>query len=131
MTSVERYRQGGRTRPQAVIATAIALLASVCWLTVVLCMPAQGAVVSSTVAHGPNPSATAPTHHSGHQHKEGPVAVVASVLGIILVVVCVVGLGSLSVRRRTRDRPPGGGAAGGGPPGRQRGLFDEWFRTRR
>jgi hypothetical protein len=132
MTSVERYRHGGRTRLEAVIVTTVALLASVCCLTVVLCMPAQGAPASSAAAHGPNPNAAAPAHGSGHhQHKEGPVAVVASVVGIILVVVCIVGLGSLSVRRRTRDRPLGGGAAQGGPPGRERGLFDDWFRTRR
>jgi 4-amino-4-deoxy-L-arabinose transferase-like glycosyltransferase len=122
-------------RPRAVIATLIALLASVFWLTVMPCTPAQGAMNPTTVAHAPRTDASAPTHahDNGHdrQHKEGPVAVAASVIGIIVVVVCIVGLGSLSVRRRTRDRPPAGDQAQGGPPGRERGLFDEWFRTRR
>jgi hypothetical protein len=59
------------------------------------------------------------------------VAVVASVIGIVVIVAFIVGLGSISVRRRTRDRPSAGGPAQGGPPGRERGLFDEWFRTRR
>ena len=41
-----------------------------------------------------------------HGHKEGPLAVAFSVIGVIVIVVFIVGLGSLSVRRRTRDRPP-------------------------
>jgi hypothetical protein len=133
MTSAERPQQGGRVRLQAVIVATVALLASVCWLTVGLGMPAQAAVAPTATAHGTRADVAAPAHGSGHdrQHQEGPVAKVASVLGIILVVVCIVGLGSLSVRRRTRDRPPAGGGAHGGPPGRERGLFDEWFRTRR
>jgi hypothetical protein len=133
MALAERPQQGGRVRLQAVIVAAVALFASVCWLTVLPCMPAQGAVAPAATAHGPRTDSAAPAHGSGHDrpHKEGPVAVVASVVGIILVVVCIVGLGSLSVRRRTRDRPPVGGGAQGGPPGRERGLFDEWFRTRR
>ena len=53
---------------------------------------------------------------------------VASVIGVIAVVVFIVGLGSLSARRRTRDGPPPAGPDQGGPPGGERGLFDEWFR---
>jgi hypothetical protein len=73
-------------------------------------------------------SGAASAHDAGHSrgHKEGPVAVIVSVIGVIAVVVFVVGLGSLSVRRRTRDAPP----TRGGPPGSGRGLFDQWFRTR-
>jgi hypothetical protein len=41
-----------------------------------------------------------------HGHKQGGVAVVISVLGLAAIVVGVVLLGSLSARRRTRDKPP-------------------------
>ncbi len=57
-------------------------------------------------------------------------AVAASVIGIVIVVVCIVGLGSLSVRRRTRDRPPPDEGGQGGPPGRGLGPFDGWFKSR-
>jgi len=40
-----------------------------------------------------------------HGHKEGPLAVAFSVLGVIIVVVIIVGLGALSTRRRSRDGP--------------------------
>jgi hypothetical protein len=40
-----------------------------------------------------------------HGHKEGPLAVAFSVLGVIVVVAFIVGLGALSIRRRSRDGP--------------------------
>jgi hypothetical protein len=51
----------------------------------------SAAVVSQAVRHG---------------HKQGGVAVVISVLGLAALVVAVVLLGSLSARRRMRDKPP-------------------------
>ncbi len=43
-----------------------------------------------------------------HGRKEGWLAVVLSVVGVIIMVVLIVGLSSLSVRRRSRDRPLAG-----------------------
>jgi hypothetical protein len=133
-TSTDRPRQSGRVRRRVVVVTAAVLLAPLFWLAALPCAVAQGADVPTAAAHGSHVAAlSAVAHDSAHdpQHGEGPVAKVASVIGIILVVVCIVGLGSLSVRRRTRDRPPTGDAGQSGPGGRERGPFDEWFRTRR
>jgi hypothetical protein len=130
MISTERHRKGVLAHWHPVVVLLIAILAPLFWLTVISNSQAQGAVPSSAAAHA-DASAPPAAGNSGHDrpHKEGPVAVVASVIGIIVVVAFIVGLGSISVRRRTRDRPPTG-AAQGGPPERERGLFDEWFRPR-
>jgi hypothetical protein len=134
MISTERHRPGVLAHWRPVMVLLTALSAPLLWLTVISSAPAHGAVPSTTAAHPRRAAASAPpaARDSGHdrQHKEGPVAVVASVVGIMVVVAFIAGLGSISVRRRTRDRPPTGGAQCG-PPGRERGLFDEWFRTRR
>ena len=53
-----------------------------------------------------------------HDRKEGPLAVAFSVLGVVVVVVFVVGLGSLSARRRSRH----------GPHVARRGPTDRWRR---
>jgi len=76
-------------------------------------------------ASGTNASAvTHARHHgAGHVHKEGTVAVVVSVLGIIVVVACVVFLGSLSVRRRIRFSADTKDPGDRGPPKPRRGLF--------
>jgi hypothetical protein len=133
MMSAARRRHDGRRPLRAAITTAVALVAPLLWLTVVPCTAAQGAALPTTAVHSTTAGGAAPAHDSGHgpRQAEGPVAKAASVLGIIIIVVCIVGLGSLSVRRRTRDRPPNENPARGGPPGRERGLFDEWFRPRR
>lgn len=55
-----------------------------------------------------------------HGHKEGPLAVAFSVLGVAVVAVFIVGLSSLSIRRRTRDRP---GTRREDTPDHRRGLF--------
>jgi amino acid transporter len=134
MRSAERHRHAARLRPRAVFATVTALCAALLWLIAVPSTPAQGAMHVMVAAHAPGAEASgaATAHGSAHgrDHKEGPVAVVASVIGVIAVVVLIVGLGSLSVRRRTHDRPPPRGPDEGGPPGGGRGLFDQWFRTR-
>jgi 4-amino-4-deoxy-L-arabinose transferase-like glycosyltransferase len=134
MRSTEGHRQAGRLRRRAVRATVTALLASLIWLMAVPSTPAQGATQVILAAQAPHAEASgvASAHESGRSrdHKEGPVAVVASVVGVIAVLVFIVGLGSLSVRRRTRDRPPPRGPDQGGPRGSGRGLFDQWFRTR-
>jgi hypothetical protein len=132
MRSTERHGSAGRLRRRAVIVTITAFCASLLWLMAVPSLPAQGAMQVMTHAQDTEVSGAASAHGGGHRrdHKEGPVAVVASVIGVIAVVVFIVGLGSLSVRRRTRDRPPPRGPDQGGPPGSGRGLFDQWFRTR-
>jgi hypothetical protein len=134
MRSTERHRHAGPWRRRAVIASLTALFAALLWLMAVPTTPAQGAMHQTLAADPSHASASgaAPAHDSGHgrDHKEGTVAVVVSVIGVIAVVVFIVGLGSLSVRRRTRDRPPPRGPDRGGPPGSGRGLFDQWFRTR-
>jgi hypothetical protein len=134
MRSTERRHPPGRLRPCAVTAAGAALFASLCWLTALPSSPAQGVMHEVVATHAPRPEASGATsaHHSGHSHdhKEGPVAVVASVIGVIAVVVFIVGLGSLSVRRRTRNGPPTRGPDRGAPPGSRPGLFDQWFRSR-
>jgi type IV secretory pathway VirB2 component (pilin) len=137
MGAAERVRNGIRVRRHVVTLALLAFLAPLCWLTLVGSTPAQAqsSRLMTTGRHLRPAEASTPTTipDSGHasQGQEGPVAKVASVIGIIVVVTCIVGLGSISVRRRTRDRPSAGGAAQRGPPGRERGPFDEWFRPRR
>jgi hypothetical protein len=74
---------------------------------------ASGSVVQAAADHRTHASTTASltTGQKGvavHGRKEGWLAVVLSVLGVIVVVVFIVGLSSLSVRRRSRDGPPVG-----------------------
>jgi hypothetical protein len=88
-------------------------------------IPAHAATRHLTADHGhpTNTSSVVTTTHATdvvHGHKEGPFAVAISVIGVIVVVVLIVTLGSISVRRRTRDGPPGGRRE---PPDRRRGLF--------
>ena len=89
-------------------------------------------LAAATAASWVMAAGAASAHDAGHSrgHKEGPVAVIVSVIGVIAVVVFIVGLGSLSVRRRTRNGPPTRNPTQGGPPGSGRGPFDHWFRTR-
>jgi hypothetical protein len=56
-------------------------------------------------------------------HKQGGVAVVLSVIGLVAIILLIVLLGSLSARRRTRDAPPGQRLRGKGPRQGGRGLF--------
>ena len=134
MPSTERHDPAGRLPRRAIMVPVAALVASLIWLMAVPSIPAQGAVHVMVAAHAPRAEASGATtaHDRGHSHdhKEGPVAVVASVIGVIAVVVFIVGLGSLSVRRRTRNGPPTRGPGQGGPPGSGHGLFDQWFRNR-
>jgi hypothetical protein len=134
MRSTERHGPEGRLRRRALVAIVAALFAPLIWLMAVPSIPAQGAEHATVAVHaaGTAASGATSTHDKGHGHvhKEGPVAVVASVIGVIAVVVFIVGLGSLSVRRRTRNGPPTRGPGQGGPPGSGHGLFDQWFRTR-
>jgi hypothetical protein len=131
MRPTERRRPAGRLRRRAVMAAGVGLFASLIWLMAVPSTPAQGVMPA---AHAPRAEASRATtaHRSGHghDHKEGPVAVVVSVIGVAAVVVFIVGLGSLSVRRRTRNGPPRRGPDRGGLPGNGRGPFDQWFRAR-
>ena len=58
-----------------------------------------------------------------HGHKQGGVAVVLSVIGLVVIIALIVLLGSLSARRRTRDAPPGPRPRGKGPRQDGRGLL--------
>jgi uncharacterized membrane protein len=84
--------------------------------------PAQGAErqvarIARLVASG---AAHAHSHAAGH--KQGGLAVVVSVLGLIVLIVLLVVLGSVSFRRRGRSGPRGrGDRREPRPPGR--GLF--------
>jgi uncharacterized membrane protein YhaH (DUF805 family) len=89
---------------------------------------ASPAVGSSAASHGPRTTTTqTTTAFSGNTavkgHKEGPLAIVLSFIGVIAVVVFVVAFGSVSVRRRTRDNPTPGWWRGRGPPDHRNGLF--------
>ena len=69
---------------------------------------AAGAMQPAAAEHGARADASGTTSSHDqrdgrdHKHKEGAVAVVISVVGIIVVVSLIVFLGSLSVRRRMR-----------------------------
>jgi hypothetical protein len=63
------------------------------------------------------------TQVARHGHKQGGVAVVISVLGLAAIVVGVVLLGSLSARRRTRDKPPDREPGPGDPRRGGRGML--------
>jgi hypothetical protein len=126
--------RGGTPRPRvmshrmglASVATLMIVATTFLWIT-----PASAVIAGTGIAHAA-PSvvhrieAADPSRgHSGTQgarHKEGPIAVVASVAGVIVIVVFIVGLGSLSVRRRTRDAPPEQNRGWPWPPGRGGGF---------
>lgn len=125
MHSTERRARGGPWR-RGVVAIVMVLFGSLLWTAVVSCTPAQGALplTATLMAHVDASGAPhTPDRGHGRAHKEGSLAVVASVLAVIVVVALIVGLGSLSARRRTRNGPPLSGQAPWGPPERWRGFF--------
>lgn len=67
--------------------------------------PAAAAAHSTHKPPGPLSATTEAARAPRHGPKQGTVAVVFSVIGFIVLVVLVVALGSLSARRRVRDRP--------------------------
>jgi hypothetical protein len=86
--------------------------------------PASGAVAvqrSVTVPHIRLAAATGGHTHSGG-HKQSTLAVVVSVAGIIVLFALLLGLGSISVRRRSR-RPPTLRDEPRGPPRPGRGRL--------
>jgi len=112
--------------PGAIGVATVALTGSLLWLLFGCVSPANAAIVHSFAAHAQLAGSLATTHghHSSpaHTHKEGTVAVVASVVGIIAVVVGIVVLGSISARRRMGGKPitkgwPGFSDRGKGPFG--------------
>jgi hypothetical protein len=121
-----RRHTGARRCARTVLPAVVGLAASLLWLATPG-TPAEGAVGTPRPAQVQPADASGPAggHDSGRgrAHKEGTVAVVASVIGIVAVIVFVVVLGSVSVRRRTRDGPPSRGPLSRGPPDRGRGLF--------
>jgi hypothetical protein len=102
---------------------------SVALLWMVLALGAVPAGASSGANRGARPEATHTTTTTLNPNtavkgkKEGPVAVVLSFIGVIAVVVLIVALGSVSVRRRTRDSPGPGGWREREPPDHRRGFF--------
>jgi hypothetical protein len=81
--------------------------------------PAGGMVGAAAPVHRVMAGAT---HAHAASHKQGTVAVVASVVGVVVVIAFLLLFGSISVRRRTRDRPRSRGDAPR-PPRPGRGLF--------
>jgi hypothetical protein len=95
-------------------------------------LSASGAGPAAAAATAPFLRAVGRLHAAGttvttkavqHGHKQGGVAVVLSVIGLVAIIVLIVLLGSLSARRRTRDAPPGQRLRGRGPRQDGRGLF--------
>jgi hypothetical protein len=66
---------------------------------------------------------TVTTQAVQHGHKQGGVAVVLSVIGLVAIILLIVLLGSLSARRRTRDAPLGQRPRDKGPRQGGGGLF--------
>jgi hypothetical protein len=88
--------------------------------------PASPAVLPSAAGHGLRTTTTTTAFSNNTEvkgHKEGPLAIVLSFVGVIAVVVLVVTLGSVSVRRRTGDNPTPGWWRGRGPPDQRSGMF--------
>jgi heme/copper-type cytochrome/quinol oxidase subunit 2 len=98
-----------------VVVAVASLLLAVGWST----PPASGWVVSAVPVHH---VVSAAAHAHAASHKQGTVAVAVSVVGIVVVIAFLLVFGSMSVRRRTRDRPT---SRDGGPrpPRPGRGLF--------
>jgi hypothetical protein len=113
-----------RRRLSAAACTALA--AALLWM--VIALSAVPPTPASAISRGARPEA-APTTTTLNPNttvkgkKQGPVAVVLSFIGVIAVVVLIVALGSVSVRRRTRDGPGPGGWRGREPPDHRRGFF--------
>jgi hypothetical protein len=60
---------------------------------------------------------------ASHGHKQGRVAVIVSVLGLVVIIALIVFLASMSLRRRLRDQPPEKKPGDRGPRQPRRGLF--------
>jgi amino acid transporter len=122
----ERRRDGRQRNTPARLLAAVLIITAASLLGAVLgagAVPAGAAVT----AQGTGTTTTTTTPFNGNSavkgHKEGPVAVVLSFIGVIAVVVLIVTLGSVSVRRRTRGNPTPNWWKGRGPPDRPNGLF--------
>jgi hypothetical protein len=131
MATTNRHSSGdmqvARERPRHMTLRAtVAVCASFLWILVGLGeVPAHAATRHAMADHGQRTGASpeVPPGHANNVvrgHKEGPLAVAFSIIGIIVIIVVIVALGSISVRRRTRDGPPTGRRE---PPDHRRGLF--------
>ncbi len=95
------------------VVNALVALSAILWAIAGMeANPAGAAVAQAMAEHQTHagPSGSLTTGQKGvavHGRKEGWLAVTLSVLGIIVVVVAIVGLGSFSVRRRSGNPPPG------------------------
>jgi hypothetical protein len=123
----ERGRRRSQRKALARLFAGVLIVTAASFLGVVLGVGAvrTGAAVT---AQGPGTTTTSSTtpfngNSAVKGHKEGPVAVLLSFIGVIAVVVLIVTLGSISVRRRTRGNPTPGWWKGRGPPDRPNGLF--------
>jgi hypothetical protein len=133
-TSAAQVRRHWREESRAHLSKSALLLlcASLLWIVIGLGTdPVDAAVRPSEVDHGTQThtlQSTTTTSINGttavRGHKEGTLAVVFSFIGVIAVIVLIVFLGSISVRRRTRDNPTQVRRPWGrGPPDSRRGWF--------
>jgi uncharacterized membrane protein YhaH (DUF805 family) len=115
-----------RLLPRRAASALIVCSASLLWMIVsVGVTPASAAAATG---HGPRTTTTQTTTPFSRNtairgHKEGPLAIALSIIGVIVVVALIVGLGSISVRRRTRDNPTPGWWRDRAPPDHRKGLF--------
>jgi hypothetical protein len=125
--SAGTYRPSRRSvLPRLAASALIASSASLLWMF--LAVGVTPASAASTAGHELRTTTTQTTTPFGHNtpvrgHKEGPLAIAFSIIGVVIVVALIVGLGSISVRRRTRDNPTAGRRRDRGPPDHRRGLF--------
>jgi hypothetical protein len=125
--SLSMHRRPGQHGRRRCLATVVVgLMMAAPWLVGTSGASAGAAPRPSTEEHRPPADASRVTHaahRNGHAHKAGPVAVIFSVIGVIVVVVLIVFLGSLSARRRMPYRSGPRNRGERGPPEPRRGLF--------
>ncbi len=109
--SSDSLRQKMQRRSRLALPAMIAVNVVLFWVIVGLGATAASAGISHVVTvhhtriYATTTTTSGPEKVAVHGHKEGPLAVAFSIMGVIVVAVFIVGLSSLSVRRRTRDRP--------------------------
>jgi hypothetical protein len=115
----ERHAQHGC----ALFITFVVLVGSLFFVMACAAGPSGAAISRAAATRLADPPNATHGHQDSHtpKHKEGPVAVAVSVLGIIAVVAGVAFLASMSARRRMGGKPFGKGQRG--PPGDWRSFF--------
>jgi hypothetical protein len=101
-----------RPAPWLRVVHALVALCALSWVIAAIEGGPSGAAMPNataghhTQAHTPADLTTGQKGVQVHGHKEGLLAVSLSVLGVVIVVAFIVGLGSLSARRRSRGGTP-------------------------